>query len=123
MPVAQDGCYGCASLLGHNNFGWTGVSFIFCLFNLSTALLTPFRSPPPRPSFLKPQADPRATSSYPARAGTFPTLTPRRAARPPTVRGSLHYGAPCLEKGRARARASTLRGHKGAKAGERRRQC
>lgn len=121
MPVAQNDYYGCASLLGHNDQKWTGVS----LLNLSTALFTPLRSvpaPPPSPSsnHKLTLVQPPLT---PARAGTFPTPTPLRAARPPTVKGSLHYRAACLEKGRARARASTLRGHKGAKAGERRRLC
>lgn len=120
MPVAQDDYHGSASLLGHNNQVDSGI-----LLKFSIALFTPLRfpPPPPRPSFLEPHADPRATSSYPSTRRHVPHANPLRAARPPTVRGSLHYDAPCLEKGRARARASTLRGHKGAKGGERRRPC
>lgn len=119
--MAQDDYYGCASLLGHNNQKVDRSIFL----KISIALSTPLRLPPPRPA--PPSSNHTLTLVQPpltpARAGTFPTPTPLRAARPPTVRGSLHYGAPCLEKGRARARASILRGHKGAKEGERRRPC
>lgn len=97
---------------------WYPFKIFHCSFHSPS-----FPTPPPRPSFLEPHADPRATSSYPSTRRHVPHANPLRAARPPTVRGSLHYDAPCLEKGRARARASTLRGHKGAKGGERRRPC
>lgn len=119
MPVAQDDYHGSASLLGHNNQVDSGI-----LLKFSIALFTPLRFPPPHPA--PPSSNHTLTlvqPPYPSTRRHVPHANPLRAARPPTVRGSLHYDAPCLEKGRARARASTLRGHKGAKGGERRRPC
>lgn len=102
---------------------WTGLSLFFFSFNLSTAFYSPSLPTPHAPPSSRRKLTLVQPPLTPARAGTFPAPTPLRAVRPPTVGGSLPYGAPRLEKRRARARASTLRGHKGAKAGERRRPC
>lgn len=97
MPVAQDDYYGCASLLGHNDQKVN--RDIFLKFSISVS--TPLLHPPPRPAFLKPHADPRATSSYPSTRRHVPHSNPPAGRAPahserlPALRCSLPRERTC----------------------------